>query len=698
MSRLSELESAFIKADDIVNAQGVGEKERKIAQEDAQAFATEINRLRASEAPLPKENETSKLNPDGSPNVLGRLTDDLGWAGATTAKAVGSGLADFGGAAIDAASYIPKVDEFLGEHGASRDQRQAVRDKFNKENDGTLFNTVRGATNVVTGMGAPVAAGKAIIKAAPYFSKAEPYLKRLGDAIRTQGMGGEASGKGVSGYANRVAGGGIGGGIATSVIDPEYMAEGAGFGAAIPAVGRVASLLAAGGGKRFNEFQDIIRRPWTKEGREKIAGDTLNLAAGDGKLAVDTANKLSPLPTNDPTLNAPISSPTAAMVVKTPAFSALEGSSVTTPRAALETEKQLLANNKARLDEIKNTIPDEEAAIAARTEGTEGLYNTAKEMPVFTTEELKNLFKRPSMKLALQGAKARAKEMDSTFDIENLTGDSVQHINWALKQMEKPSYWQGADPLKKLDNKLISDTRKKFLNLIESQFDEVTGSPLSIADKEYEKLSLPVGQSRILKKVLEDSMDDKGYGTIDLVKLQQGLTNENASKILNRFEIKLDDVLTREQRNKLGFVGKDLQDLDYAQQGGNILSGGQNADISNPVTIAGVPNAMRGLSAYNLGLNIMRIATKDKHSSVEREIQQMLSKALREPAYAARLMRNSTKPIDTNLLGQILKGMESATNTGLTAGARGVPAAIPEYKRNRERSKQRSKTKYDLTN
>ena len=42
MSRLSELESAFIKADDIVNAQGVGEKERKIAQEDAQAFATEI--------------------------------------------------------------------------------------------------------------------------------------------------------------------------------------------------------------------------------------------------------------------------------------------------------------------------------------------------------------------------------------------------------------------------------------------------------------------------------------------------------------------------------------------------------------------------------------------------------------------------------------------------------------------------------
>jgi hypothetical protein len=76
----------------------------------------------------------------------------------------------------------------------------------------------------------------------------------------------------------------------------------------------------------------------------------------------------------------------------------------------------------------------------------------------------------------------------------------------------------------------------------------------------------------------------------------------------------------------------------------------------------------------------------------------MLSKALREPAYAARLMRNSTKPIDTNLLGQILKGMESATNTGLTAGARGVPAAIPAYKRYRERSKQRNKTKYDLTN
>jgi hypothetical protein len=671
-------------------------REINVPDDATEAEEIEIIESFASEQNPSVENETSKLNPDGSPNVLGRLTDDLGWAGATTAKAVGSGLADFGGAAIDAASYIPKVDEFLGEHGASRDQRQAVRDKFNKENDGTLFNTVRGATNVVTGMGAPIAAGKAIIKAAPYFSKAEPYLKRLGDAIRTQGMGGEASGKGVSGYANRVAGGGIGGGIATSVIDPEYMAEGAGFGAAIPAVGRLASLLAAGGGKRFNEFQEIIRRPWTKEGREKLTGDTLNYAAGDGKLAVDAANKLSPLPTNNPILNAPISSPTAAMVVKTPTFSALEASSVTTPSAALEAEKQLLLNNKARLDEIKNTIPDEEVAIAARTEGTSELYNTAKGMPVFTTEELKSLFKRPSMKLALKGAKARAKEMDSTFDIENLTGDSVQHINWALQQMEKPSYWQGADPLKKLDNKLISDTRKKFLRLIENQFDEVTGSPLNIANKAYEKLSLPVSQSRIIKKVLQESMDESGM--VNLVKFQKSLTDKNASKVLNRYDIKLTDVFVgdkgREKLNKLGFVGKDLQDLNYAQKAGNIMSGSIKANVANPVTLAGVPNAMRGVSAYNLGLNLARIASKDKFQSIKQEIANTIAKALREPNYAAQLMRNANKPIDANLLGKILEGMEAATNAGIRAAGSGVPAAIPEYKRGKERSKR----KYDLTN
>jgi hypothetical protein len=671
-------------------------REINVPDDATEAEEIEIIESFASEQNPSVENETSKLNPDGSPNVLGRLTDDLGWAGDTAAKAVWSGSADLGGNIIDAVSHIPKVDEFLGEYGASRDQRQAARDSFNKRNDGTLFNTVRGATNIATGMGAPVAAGKAVIKAAPYFSKAEPYLKRLGDAIRTQGMGGEASGKGVSGYANRVAGGGIGGGIATSVIDPEYMAEGAGFGAAIPAVGRPASLLTAGGGKRFNEFQELISRPWTKKGREKIAGDTLNLAAGGDDLAVNAANKLSPLPTNDPTLNAPISSPTAAMVVKTPAFSALEGSSVTTPSAALETEKQLLANNKARLDEIKNTIPDEDAAIAARTEGTEGLYNTAKEMPVITTEELKNLFNRPSMELALKGAKARAKEMDSTFDIENLTGDSVQHINWALKQMEKPSYWQGADPLKKLDNKLISDTRKNFLDLIERQFDEVTGSPLSIADKAYEKLSLPVSQSRIIKEVLQESMDESGM--VNLAKFQKSLTDKNASKVLNRYDIKLQDVLTKEQLNKLGVVGKDLQDLNYAQKAGNIMSGSVNANVSNPVTLAGVPNAMRGVSAYNLGLNLARVASKDKFQSIKQEIANTIAKALREPNYAAQLMRNSNKPMNANLLGKILEGMEAATNAGIRAAGSGVPAAIPEYKRNRERSKQRNKTKYDLTN
>jgi hypothetical protein len=693
MSRLSELESAFIKADDIVNAQGVGEKERKIAQEDAQAFATEINRLRASEEPLPEENETAKLNPDGSPNVLGRLTDDLGWAGETTAKAVGSGLADTGGLVIDAASYIPKVDEFLGEYGASRDQRQAARDKFNKENDGTLFNTVRGATNVVTGMGAPVAAGKAVIKAAPYFSKAEPYLKRLGDAIRTQGMGGKASGTGVSGYANRVAGGGIGGGIATSVIDPEYMAEGAGFGAAIPAVGKPLSAAIAAGTKKTNEWQEFLRRPWSEEGRDRIVGDVLNITAGGDDLAVNAANKLSPLPTNDPILNAPISSPTAAMVVKTPAFSALEASSAATPRAALATEERLLANNKARLDEIKNTIPDEDAAIAARTEGTEGLYETAKKMPVTTTPELKRLFNRPSMELALKGAKVRAKEMDSVIDIDNLTGDSVQHINWALKQMEKPRYWEGAPPLDKLDYHLITATRKKFLDLIGSQpqFDKVAGSPLIIADKAYEKLSLPVSQSRIIKDVLKNSIDEK-TDTIDISKFLNGLSDENAAKVLNRYEIKLQDVLTKEQLNTLGFVGKDLKDLNY--KGANIMSGSVKANIANPVNIAGVPNAMRGVSAYNLGLNLARRLSEKTFQSIEEKIKTRLARALRNPNDAAQLMRSADKPMNANLLGKILEGMEAATNTGIRAAGSGVPAAIPEYKRSRERSK----TKYDLTN
>lgn len=670
----------------------------KVPDDATEAEEIEIIESLASEQNPSVENETPKLNPDGSPNVLGRLTDDLGWAGKTTAKAVGSGLADTGGLAIDAASYIPipefmdsqhqNVDELLGEYGASREQRQAARDKFNKENDGTLFNMARGATNIISGAAAPFAIGKNLVKASQYFGKAEPYARRLGEAIKTQGMGGKASGTGVSGYANRVAGGGIGGGIATGVIDPEYMAEGAGFGAAFPAVGRPLSKAIAAVTKKTNEWQEFIRRPWSEEGRDRIVGDVLNLTAGGDDLAVNAANKLSPFPTNDPILNAPISSPTAAMVLKTPAFSALEASSATTPRAALATEERLLANNKARLDAIKNTIPDEDAAIAARKKGTEGLYKTAKKMPVTTTPELKRLFNRPSMELALKGAKARAKEMDSTFDIENLTGDSVQHINWALKQMEKPSYWQGADPLKKLDNKLISDTRKKFLDLIERQFDKVTGSPLSIADKAYEKLSLPVGQSRIIKKVLEDSIDD--FGNINMSKFLNGLSDKNAAKVLNRYEIKLQDVLTKEQLNTLGLVGKDLKDLNY--KGANIMSGSVKANIANPVNIAGVPNAMRGVSAYNLGLNLARRLSEKTFQAVEEKIKTRLARALRNPNDAAQLMRSADKPMNTNLLGKILDGMEAATNTGIRAGARGVPAAIPEYKRDAERSKR----KYDL--
>ena len=104
------------------------------------------------------------------------------------------------------------------------------------------------------------------------------------------------------------------------------------------------------------------------------------------------------------------------------------------------------------------------------------------------------------------------------------------------------------------------------------------------------------------------------------------------------------------------------------------------------------------MSAYNLGLNLARRLSEKTFQAVEEKIKTRLARALRNPNDAAQLMRSADKPMNPNLLGQILKGMESATNTGLTAGARGVPAAIPEYKRNRERSKQRNKTKYDLTN
>jgi hypothetical protein len=103
---------------------------------------------------------------------------------------------------------------------------------------------------------------------------------------------------------------------------------------------------------------------------------------------------------------------------------------------------------------------------------------------------------------------------------------------------------------------------------------------------------------------------------------------------------------------------------------------------------------MRGVSAYNLGLNLARVASKDKFQSIKQEIANTIAKALREPNYAAQLMRNSNKPMNANLLGKILEGMEAATNTGIRAAGSGVPAAIPEYKRSRERSK----TKYDLTN
>ena len=158
MSELKRLENAFLKADKKAHDLNVSEPKRIIAKEDAQAFVKEIKRISAV-------SDTGKLTDDGYPNILERLTGDITESATSLGKGIGSGLADVGGNVIDAVSHIPipefagsqhkNVDEFLGEHGASREQRQGQRNLFNERNEGLLFAGGRLGGNVLASSAAP---------------------------------------------------------------------------------------------------------------------------------------------------------------------------------------------------------------------------------------------------------------------------------------------------------------------------------------------------------------------------------------------------------------------------------------------------------------------------------------------------------------------------------------------------------------
>ena len=640
MSELKRLENAFLKADKKAHDLNVSETERIIAKEDAQAFVKEIKRISAV-------SDTGKLTDDGYPNILERLTGDITESATSLGKGIGSGLADVGGNVIDAVSHIPipefagsqhkNVDEFLGEHGASREQRQGQRNLFNEKNEGLLFAGGRLGGNVLASSAAP---GLASIpfRVPSLIPKVKPYADKLADSIRRVGMG-----KDSGGVVNRVAGGGIGGAAMAASIDPDSVETGAALGVLVPG----ASALTRGTGRVLRSLTD----PHYEGGTNNILGKLLLDRSGK-----DADNVMSRLEATRELV--PNSKPTVASVAKNPEIAGVERTSNTLHSNISTARKE--ANNQARLDELANATPDRKIADDIRKEVTEAMYDQAKAMPFKLTSKIQELFNRHSMKKALEKAKVLASNAGETFNVNALTGQSAQYIKFALDDMI--TY----NPLASSGDKTLS----RSIGKIKKSFMKEVGEEVPIFNEAnilYAQKSRAVNQADIMNEIIK-SGTNKTSGNLTHAAFIRSFDDKTVQKVTGRKGDKIEDALEPDQLNKVGAVEQDIKNANYVETAGRPVGSStmQNLAYDNVLNSMSVPSFIRNSPLGIVGNALGKVGNIAYGGANER-ISIALTELLADPKKAAHIMRNAKASPKAAMLAKLLNQLLRTTPTAAPA-------------------------------
>ena len=294
-------------------------------------------------------------------------------------------------------------------------------------------------------------------------------------------------------------------------------------------------------------------------------------------------------------------------------------------------------------------------------EDTAPLYQKAKLTPLTMTDKLTNIFNTPAMKEALIRIETIAKNKQIPFNINQLTGKDVQYINWGLKDLVKHKTPQSQAKTKEMDS--IEEVRARFLSEVNKQ---IPG--FEKANKIYAEKSRPVNQADIIHNIIREGRD-KVTGKLSPAALDREFSNEAVQKITGQKTDKLKRVMEPEQLNRIGTVQRDLLNANYVNTEGKGLGSGlaDSFDYGNILNLGGVPNAMRGISMYNLMLNAARGASKGKYRDVKAELSTKLADAMLHPERAAHYMQNAKVSPEASKIAEMLRSISTKTTPPYTS-------------------------------
>jgi hypothetical protein len=427
-----------------------------------------------------------------------------------------------------------------------------------------------------------------------------------------------------------------GGGAAGAALSPEDFGQGAAIGAALGPLGEVVGRVGAAGYRGAK----ALLEPLTTAGRERVLKRTLERSASDLP-AVQRALANQPAPL------VPGTRPTLAETTMDPGLIQLQrGAQAASPEVATalhESNLQRVGAYREALDKMAGTSGARAQADAARRAVGGSMYDDAfgqvvdmANVPPEVARRAAELIQRPSIKRAMPRAIEDAAEQGLPFDgTTSIRG--LHQIKMALDDEIGELAVAGKN------TRSLENTRTELLTLL----DDLSGGKYDAARTAYAAASKPVNQMQIAERLRE-----KAFPAISEYSDQIARTNPNqyARALENTMQttrqatgmknLAIEDVLTPEQFGTVQGIGKDMARHQAVQEAARI-PGSPTAQLMSAQNVLRGFLGPLGLPQSAMDHQIGKIATGVMglpYHWTEPQLQQMLARALTDPAEAARLL------------------------------------------------------------
>lgn len=506
-----------------------------------------------------------------------------------------------------------------GEGDRVRAMNEAGKAEFDAATGGAIVPSVaRVGGNIIGTLPLTAAAGAGLGAAG---------MTRLGQAVASGGMTTGAAPLNMLARAGdlgiRTLGGGISGGIAAGAVNPDDAVTGAGIGAALPGLLKVAGGLgsAAGGAVRR------MTAPLSAANDEAALGEFLR--GNLGQYTDEAITNLRRATQQGPTM-LPGYQPTAAEVAGVPSLAALQRTATAVDPGAMNQLGEIARRNQeviaGSLDDLAGRGGMRDFFAADRSAVGKQLYEQAFSAPASQNltsglkGEITKLLKRPDIQEAKKVAQRLAQNEGAKFKDGSIQG--MHYMKLALDDAIGSAGQRGIGAAER--NALIAN-RDRLVGLIEN-----LSPDYAQARAAYSAMSRPVNQMDVLERIATGATNARGNVTLN--SLARNMTDKVAQSATGMRNATLESALDPQQLARLNAIRDALQGVDFAQTAGRGVGSDTVQKLATSQLVPGWSAALSNIPGMGVIGGLASRGADAIYGAANQRMSNALANALLDPA------------------------------------------------------------------